>query len=63
MTQALMGKKLYTGTKRQPTPEEVTARLEESVRRSIANLTKEEAVKFLSRLSMYDEDGQLKKEY
>ena len=45
------------------TPQEATARLEESMRNSPIRTNKEAARKFLSELSMYDEKGQLKKEY
>ncbi len=38
---------------------EVRAHLWESVRRSVENLPKEELVKFVSQLSMYDKDGKL----
>lgn len=48
--------------KKERSPHEITRQLEQSMKHSPIRTDKEAARRFLSQLSMYDEDGQLKKE-
>ena len=48
--------------KKERSPHEITRQLELSMKSSPIRTDKEAARKFLSQLSMYDENGQLKKE-
>jgi len=63
MAQISTCKKLDTSGTRRLTPQRITERLEDSMSRSPIRTDKEAAREFLSRLSMYDENGQLKREY